>query len=212
MKRLFRSNYTVNKNRLDLRQTVAAASGIRVRRYGTCGEKALTQSVLPLGYLMYTGYTHSMQRTETRGVCMLLPDIWLNPLSQQSGWNVSDALITHKCHSVLVSGARPARGHSLPRSLARSLAFKLFLYLGNPSLSRVSRRSRLGLLAGKVRRRAVPQRCTLTSTAAVPVNARNPITSSWTWNEIAFVAAWITRAPPDSFSRHNESNFFSLPT
>lgn len=48
----------------------------------------------------------------------------------------------------VVSGARPAR--LLARSLARS-RFKLFLYLGNPSFCRVSRRSRLRLLAGKVR-------------------------------------------------------------
>lgn len=40
----------------------------------------------------------------------------------------------------------------------------------------------------------MPQRCALTSTTAVLANARNPITGSWTRNEIAFVAARITRA------------------
>jgi len=87
-----------------------------------------------------------------------------------------------------IGGSFWSSASAFARSLARSLArVSSFLYLGNPSFSRVSRRSRLRLLAGKVR--ATPQRCVLTSTTAVPVNTRNPITGLWTRNEIAFVAA-----------------------
>lgn len=78
---------------------------------------------------------YSMQRTETRDVCMLLPDMRLNPLSWQSRWNVSDALITHKCQSVwfLESGQR---------AVTRSFALQP-LPLFRKSIILPSRRSRL---------------------------------------------------------------------
>lgn len=107
----------VNINILDLRQTAKPiccewhSSGWYVRSDGHAEKKRWHKGVQYSPPPIPGDAGYSIQRTETRDVCTLHPlfrDIGLNPLSQQSGWNVSDALITHKCQPAVVSGVRPA--------------------------------------------------------------------------------------------------------
>lgn len=115
----------VNKNILDLRQTAKPiccerrSSGWYVRSDGHVEKKRWHKgSTIPYGI---SDGIPDIRCSAPKRALYSSRVIGLNPLSQQSRWNVSDALITHKCQPAwfLESGQRVSSFH----------------YLGNPSFS-----------------------------------------------------------------------------
>ena len=103
----------------------------------------------------------------------------------------------------VVSGVRPVRllAHSLARASELPL-FRISIILS------ISRRSRLRLLAGKVR--VTPREMRVNFDHGCSGEHEKSDYEPVDTKRDCFRRS--SRAPPDSFSRDNESNFFSLPT